>query len=396
MTIIIGAGTAGLMAAAHQKGQVLLLEKKDKLGTKLSISGGGRCNVTNRKNIDEIIKNIPGNGKFLHSAFSKFNNEDIINFFENLGIKLKEEDNGRMFPVSNKAYDVVNILVKLIENKGVTIKKNCAVKKIVFENNKVSGVIVQDGEFIKATKVIVSSGGMSVPETGSTGDGYEWAKAAGHKITDLFPTEVPITSSEKFIKEKTLMGISFKEANLKIMDGKKVVVNHKLGIIFTHFGISGPAALRCSQFVLKTMKKRNIKEVVAVLDVLPNFNEEELNIKINIILERTNKKPHNALKLLAPERFLEFIINEGEIPKNSREIAYKLKNFKFMVDGTLPIEKSFVTGGGVCVKQINPSTMESKLVKGLYFCGEILDIHGYTGGYNITAALVTGKIAASN
>ena len=394
MTIIIGAGTSGLMAAAHQKGKVLLLEKKDKLGTKLSISGGGRCNVTNRKNIDEIIKNIPGNGKFLHSAFSKFNNEDIIVFFENLGIKLKEEDNGRMFPVSNKAYDVVNTLVSLIEKKGVIIKKNCAVDKIVFENKEVIGVTLKNGEFIKAKKVIVSSGGMSVPQTGSTGDGYAWAREAGHTITELFPTEVPITSSEKFIKDKTLMGISFKEANLKIMDGKKVVANHQMGLIFTHFGISGPAALRCSQFVLKTMKKRNLREVSAILDVLPNLSEEVLIKKITELLSKTNKKPYNALKSLAPERFLEFIIDDED--PSPQKISSKLKKFEFKVNGTLPIEKSFVTGGGVCVKQINPSTMESKLVKGLYFCGEILDIHGYTGGYNITAALVTGKIAASD
>ncbi|MCL1925326.1 MAG: NAD(P)/FAD-dependent oxidoreductase [Defluviitaleaceae bacterium] len=393
MTIIIGAGTAGLMAAAHQKGKVILLEKGEKLGKKLSISGGGRCNVTNRKPIEEFIKNIPGNGRFLHSAFSKFDNEDIINFFENLGIKLKEEDNGRMFPVSNRAYDVVNSLVRLIEKKGVEIKKNCPVNKIIFENSKVTGVLLINGEILSANKVIVAVGGKSVPETGSTGDGYIWAEEAGHTITEIFPTEVPIKSNDKFIKEKILMGLSLKDVSLKVMDGKKVVANHVMDVVFTHFGISGPAALRCSQFVLKIMKKRKIDKVTMVLDVFPNLNEDELTNKIEKIMDKTNKKPQNALKSLAPERFLQFIIEEGD---SSRKIAEKLKKFTFTANGTLPIEKSFITGGGVSVKEINPSTMESKLIKGLYFCGEILDIHGYTGGYNITAALVTGKIAATS
>ncbi|MCL2610073.1 MAG: NAD(P)/FAD-dependent oxidoreductase [Defluviitaleaceae bacterium] len=392
MTIIIGAGTAGLMAAAHQKGKVILLEKGDKLGRKLELSGGGRCNITNRKPVDEFIKNIVGNGRFLHSAFSKFNNEHIIDFFENLGIKLKEENDGRMFPVSNKASDIVNILLKVIEQNNVIIKKNCIAKKIVFENDKVSGILLANGEFLYAKKIIVATGGKSFPKTGSTGDGYAWAQEAGHTITELFPTEVPIKSSEKFVLDKTLMGLSLKDVNLKVMDGKKVVANHSGDVIFTHFGISGPAALRCSQFVLKTMKKRKIDKITMTLDVCPTFNQDELTNKIESILEKTNKKPQNSLKQLAPERFLEFIMEEGE---NSGKIAEKLKKFTFTVNGTLPIEKSFVTGGGVSVKEINPATMESKLIKGLYFCGEILDIHGYTGGYNITVALVTGRIAAS-
>ena len=393
MTIIIGAGTSGLMAAAHQKGKVILLEKGAKLGRKLELSGGGRCNITNRKSVDELIKNIVGNGRFLHSAFSRFNNEHIIDFFENLGIKFKEENDGRIFPASNKASDIVNVLLKVIEQNNVIIKKKCVAKKIIFENGKVLGVLLANEEFLYAKKIIVATGGKSFSKTGSTGDGYAWAKEAGHTITELFPTEVPIKSSEKFVLDKTLMGLSLKDVNLKVMDGKKVVTNHLGDVIFTHFGISGPAALRCSQFVLKIMKKRKIDKVTMILDVCPTFNQDELTIKIKSILEKTNKKPQNSLKKLTPERFLEFIIEEGD---DSRKIAEKLKKFSFTVNGTLPIEKSFVTGGGVSVKEINPATMESKLIKGLYFCGEILDIHGYTGGYNITAALVTGKIAAEN
>ncbi len=222
--VVIGGGPSGLMAsiAAGESGaNVLLIDKGNKLGRKLAISGGGRCNVTNRLPIDELIKHIPGNGRFLYSAFSVFNNEDIISYFEGLGIKLKEEDHGRMFPVSNKAQSVVDALISELHRLRVTIRTNTAVKRVNYENNTVKEVVLQNGEAIQTKSVVIAVGGKSVPHTGSTGDGYQWAKDAGHKITELYPTEVPITSSEHFVKTKTLQGLSLRNVGLSVLNKKR-------------------------------------------------------------------------------------------------------------------------------------------------------------------------------
>lgn len=262
--IVIGGGPSGLMAsiAAGEKGaKVLLVDKGTKLGRKLAISGGGRCNVTNRLPIDEIIKHIPGNGRFLYSAFSIFNNEDIIRFFENLGIALKEEDHGRMFPVSNKAQSVVDALIGELKRLNVHVRTNTPVRKVAYENNAVKEVQLETGEVIQAKAVILAVGGKSVPHTGSTGDGYAWAEAAGHTITELYPTEVPVTSSESFIRDKTLQGLSLRSVGLSVLNKKgKPVITHRMDMIFTHFGISGPAVLRCSQYVVKELKKQKNKD----------------------------------------------------------------------------------------------------------------------------------------
>jgi predicted Rossmann fold flavoprotein len=409
--VVIGGGPSGLMAAiaAGEKGaKVMLIDKGEKLGRKLAISGGGRCNVTNRLPIDEIIKHIPGNGRFLYSAFSIFSNEDIIRFFENLGIKLKEEDHGRMFPMNDKAQSVVDALIEQLRKLRVTVKTNTPVKKVDYRNSEVQGVQLKDGTYIETTCVVVAVGGKSVPHTGSTGDGYAWAKAAGHTITDLFPTEVPVTSNEAFIKNKTLQGLSLRNAALSVLNPKgKTVKTHTMDMIFTHFGISGPAVLRCSQYVVQTMKKFNVNEVTMSLDVLPHQKEEEI---FQAILKMTKEEPKKALKNLLkgflPERYLLFLLEKNAIDplvtasnlshENIRGFAKDCKQFQFKVNGTLAIEKAFVTGGGVSVKEIHPKEMESKIMSGLFFCGEILDIHGYTGGYNITSALVTGRLAGIN
>ncbi|MFL6517224.1 MAG: aminoacetone oxidase family FAD-binding enzyme, partial [Bacillus sp. (in: firmicutes)] len=239
--IVIGGGPSGLMAAiaAGEKGaKVLLIDKGDKLGRKLAISGGGRCNVTNRLPIEEIIKHLPGNGKFLYSAFSIFSNEDIIKFFEKLGIELKEEDHGRMFPVSNKAQSVVDALLNQLEKLRVRIFKNSPVEDLFYENGTVSAVLLKDGQKLSAKSIVIAVGGKSVPHTGSTGDGYAWAKKAGHTITDLFPTEVPVTSSEPFIKNKALQGLSLRDIDLSVLNPKgKPIISHRMDMIFTHFGI---------------------------------------------------------------------------------------------------------------------------------------------------------------
>lgn len=409
--VVIGGGPSGLMAgiaAAEQGRKVLLVDKGDKLGRKLAISGGGRCNVTNRLPIDEIIKHIPGNGRFLHSAFSIFSNEDIISFFEKLGVELKEEDHGRMFPVNDRAQSVVDALIDRLEKLGVKRWTNCPVKDIQYSDGCVTSVILHNRETITAKAVVIAVGGKSVPHTGSTGDGYAWAEKAGHTITDLYPTEVPLTSSEPFIKRKDLQGLSLRDISLSVLNQKgKPIITHKMDMIFTHFGISGPAVLRCSQYVVKEMRKTKKNEVMMSLDTVPDKNAEMLFQEImKIVKEEPKKAIKNSFKGIVPERYLLFLLEQCEIDPSAmsnsisqdklRSFVAACKQFQFRVTGTLPLEKAFVTGGGVSVKEIEPKTMASKKMNGLYFCGEILDIHGYTGGYNITSALVTGRLAGLN
>jgi len=408
--VVIGGGPSGLMAAiaAGEKGaKVLLIDKGNKLGRKLAISGGGRCNVTNRLPIDEIIKHIPGNGRFLYSAFSEFSNEDIISFFENLGIQLKEEDHGRMFPVTDKAQSVVDALVNELARLRVDIRTNEPVKEINYGESQHEIQLVS-GDLIYTKSIVLAVGGKSVPHTGSTGDGYSWAEKAGHTITELFPTEVPVTSNEPFIQNKTLQGLSLRNVALSVLNPKgKPIITHKMDMIFTHFGLSGPAVLRCSQYVVKAMKKFKSTSVTVSIDALPEMNEEQLFQQIAHDLKEDSKKAiKNVLKGLLPERYLLFLLEKNEIDplvtsdnlsnEKLRLFVKDCKQFQFNVHGTLSLEKAFVTGGGVSVKEIHPKEMSSKLQEGLYFCGEILDIHGYTGGYNITSALVTGRLAGVN
>ena len=409
--VIIGGGPSGLMAAiaAGEKGaRVLLLDKGNKLGRKLAISGGGRCNVTNRLPVDEIVKHIPGNGRFLYSAFSEFSNEDIIRFFEKLGIQLKEEDHGRMFPVTDKAQSVVDALLNELKKLRVTIRTNEPVETIEYENGKTVGVRLKNGEYIQTQSVVVAVGGKSVPHTGSTGDGYAWAEKAGHTITELFPTEVPVTSNEHFIQEKTIQGLSLRNVALSVLNPKgKVIKTHQMDMIFTHFGISGPAVLRCSQYVVKAMKKFKTTAIPVSIDSFPDRNQEELfQETVKLFKSEPKKAVKNVLKGFLTERYLLFLLEKNGIDPNLpaanlqmdkwRSFIQDCKGFQFNVHGTLSIDKAFVTGGGVSVKEIHPKEMASKLMNGLYFCGEILDIHGYTGGYNITSALVTGRLAGKN
>lgn len=406
--IIIGAGPSGLMAsiaAAENGSKVLVLEKGKKPGNKLAISGGGRCNVTNRLSHEEIIKNIPGNGRFLYGPFSVFNNEDIIHFFEGLGVPLKEEDHGRMFPVSNKAKDVINALLSEMERLNVRMKLETRVAKLLMDDEKVIGVRLTSGEEIRAHAVVIAVGGKAVPQTGSTGDGYPWAEKAGHTVTTLYPTEVPLLSNETFIKSKTLQGLALRDVAVSVLNKKgKVLITHQMDMLFTHFGLSGPAILRCSQYVVKERMKNGDNPVDIRIDSMPNLHEEDVfQLLLRTVKEDAKKQVSNSLKGIALERWLLFLFNLAGIDPSEtgaslkteklRQLAKLLKGFTMHVNGTQPIEKAFVTGGGVSVKEIVPKTMASRKKDGLYFCGEILDIHGYTGGYNITSALVTGRIA---
>ncbi|MDW8542454.1 MULTISPECIES: NAD(P)/FAD-dependent oxidoreductase [Staphylococcus] len=410
-TIIIGGGPSGLMAAAAASklsNSVLLIEKKKGLGRKLKISGGGRCNVTNRLPYDEIIKNIPGNGKFLYSPFSVFDNESIIHFFESRGVSLKEEDHGRMFPVSNKAQDVVDALIHTLQQNKVEVKEEATVASISYTDNQTFQVSLNDQQSFESQSLVIATGGTSVPQTGSTGDGYKFAEQLGHSITELFPTEVPITSAESFIKNKRLKGLSLKDVALSVLKKNgKTRITHQMDMLFTHFGVSGPAALRCSQFVYKEQKNQKRQEIQMQIDAFPEITKNELELKIRDLLKNTpDKYIKNSLHGLIEERYLLFIIEQADIPDDLtahhisnaqiNNIVALLKGFTFYVNGTLSIEKAFVTGGGVSLKEIQPKTMMSKIVPGLFLCGEVLDIHGYTGGYNITSALVTGHVAGTN
>lgn len=409
--IVIGGGPSGLMASASagmHGARVLLLDKGDKLGRKLAISGGGRCNVTNIKETDELIKHIPGNGRFLYSVFSVFNNRDIVQFFEKMGVPLKEEDNGRMFPVSNSAKSVVKALIDQVKKAGVEIRVHTPVKQVLYQDGKVMGVESKTGEIIKSPAVIVAVGGKSVPHTGSTGDGYPWAESAGHTITELFPTEVPLISDEPFIQNKILQGLSLRDVTLTVYNprGKKLV-QHRGDMIFTHFGLSGPAALRCSQFVVKALKKFSAPTTLIEIDFFPDQHLDQLEQTWwKWLKENPKKSIRNTLKNVLPERIIPVLLKKSGIDgdlicshlakEHLRHLCQQIKTFPVQVSGTLPLEKAFVTGGGVHVKEIEPKTMQSKLMKGLYFCGEILDIHGYTGGYNITAAFCTGYVAGKS
>ncbi|GGC82156.1 NAD(P)/FAD-dependent oxidoreductase [Enterococcus wangshanyuanii] len=407
--IVVGAGTSGMMAAiaAAQSGSnVLLLEKNKRVGKKLLMTGGGRCNVTNNRPAEEIIAHIPGNGKFLYSAFSQFNNYDIMEFFESNGTHLKEEDHGRMFPVTDRSKTIVETLFDQLQNDGVTIYTEVKVEKLLHKEGQIIGVALADQK-LYAPCVILTTGGRTYPSTGSTGDGYKLAKRVGHTITPLYATESPIVSNDSFIQKKTLQGLSLQDVSLSVLNQKgKIIVSHQMDLLFTHFGISGPAALRCSSFVNQELAKNPAHAVSLRLDIFPEHTQAELNKNVqSMILEQPEKSFKNALKNLIPERLLDYLLTELELTditaKKVSEIQLEqftnlLKSFSITAEKTLPIEKSFVTGGGISLKEVQPKTMESKLINGLFFAGELLDINGYTGGYNVTAAFVTGHVAGTH
>ncbi|NMM53046.1 NAD(P)/FAD-dependent oxidoreductase [Paenibacillus aquistagni] len=406
--IVVGGGPSGLMAAiaaAEQKAKVTLVDKGNKLGRKLAISGGGRCNVTNNKPIDELIRYIPGNGRFLHSALQHMNPERIIAFFEQLGIRLKEEDHGRMFPVSDKAKTVVDALIGEAVRLGVQLRTNEPVERLLYEDGAVTGVVLHNQAVLEADAVILATGGCSVPHTGSTGDGYPWAQAAGHTITELYPTEVPLTSNASFIRDKVLQGLSLRDVAVTLWNEKgKKLVTHEGDLIFTHFGLSGPAALRCSQFVVKELKRSGRETVFISIDLKPELSVEAISQwGLNIWSKEPKKAIKNIIKQMIPERMVPLLLKMSDIDeattydhvqkKQWAEWCQLIKAFPMKISGTRSLEEAFVTGGGVNLKEIHPKSMESKVIRGLFFCGEILDIHGYTGGYNITAAFATGYTA---
>jgi predicted Rossmann fold flavoprotein len=325
-----------------------------------------------------------------------------MNFFESQGVSLKEEDHGRMFPVSNKSKTIVDTLVNRVKELGVTIATNTVVKKLLHET-EITGVETEFETFY-APCVVLTTGGRTYPSTGSTGDGYKLAKKVGHTIAPLYPTESPLISEESFICEKTLQGISLRDICLSVLNKEgKTVTSHKMDLLFTHFGVSGPAALRCSSFVNQLLETQ--EHVVVALDCFPDLSEEELTKQIQATLTDTKKVLKNALQTFLPERMLHFYLEKldiADLPANQLTddqlvaIVDLWKNFPIQIVKTFPLEKSFVTGGGIHLKEINPKTMESKMMPGLFFGGELIDINGYTGGFNITAAFCTGHSAGKH
>lgn len=409
--IIIGGGPAGLMAAAaagRQGARVLLLEKGDRLGRKLIISGGGRCNVTNRKSGEELVRQVVGNGRFMYSAFAQFGSEEIIRFFEQLGIRLKEEENGRMFPVSDKAITVANALIEHIRKLGVTVRLHAPVDHLLLDGGGCTGVVLRSGERIGGGAVIIAVGGKSVPATGSTGDGYAWARQAGHTVTELYPTEVPLRASDPFIRNKALQGLSLRDAALTLYDpkGKRLTVQRG-DLIFTHFGLSGPAALRCSHFVSVVHLRQGRAPLTLTIDLFPDRSADQVLKELTDLVEREPKKAvKNALRPLLAERLVPLLLSMADIDEATtfahlprerwQRLARLVKAFPVTVTGTLSIEEAFVTGGGVSIKEIDPTTMASRLTAGLYFVGEVLDVHAHTGGYNITVAFASGWTAGTS
>lgn len=408
--IVIGAGASGMMAAvsaASLGARTLLVEKNDSPGKKLLLTGGGRCNLTNAEGRDELLAKIPVNSKFLYSSMASFDNKDIINFFTSGGLKLKVEDKGRVFPVTDSSKSVVEFFEAKLKNHGVKISTGSAVTEILQREGKAIGVRTKQEEEFYARSVIVSCGGKSFSSTGSNGDGYALMEALGHSISPLYPAEVPIVCRNYGDFLSGLSGISLQDVKLSVYNKKnKLASSHEGDLIFTHFGLSGPIALRCSGFVNSIMRKDGLETVRLSLDLLPQKSKGEILDELRI-MARTNgeKELKSYLKSELPKRLSDYIlklagISYGEklkqIPeKKLEDFARLLKNVEFQAEGTLSLDKAFVTAGGVSVKEINPKTMESKLISGVYACGEVLDVSGYTGGYNLTIAFSTGHTAGS-
>ena len=446
--VVIGGGPAGMLSAissAKNGNEVIILEKMNMLGKKLLITGKGRCNITSSIPIDEFIKNIPGNGMFMYSSFNNFSNKDIIQILENEGVKTKVERGNRVFPVSDSSQDVRQAFIKILKKLNVRIELNAKVKEILVEGietrkeqeieqneeknceinkeikhkekKKVYGVRVDiDGKDsnILADKIILATGGKSYPGTGSTGDGYEIAKKLGHTITKIRPSLVPLTANkENSLKIcKALQGLSLKNVGIVIKDTtKNKTIYEDFGeMLFTHFGVSGPTILSSSAHLLRYKDVDNLMQngnIVLDIDLKPALSNEKLDERVlRDFSEEKNKEFKNSLDKLLPKKMIPVIVEVSginpdkkvnEITKKERQkLVEALKKLEIKIDGFRPIEEAIVTSGGINIKEINPKTMESKLVKGLYFAGEIIDVDAYTGGFNLQIAYSTGYTAGMN
>ena len=405
--LIIGGGASGMMAAitaAEQGATVTLLEKNDRLGKKMLISGKGRCNVTTAKEREEIIASFLHNGKFLYTALSRFSNTQVQTFFEEAGIPLKVERGQRVFPVSDQSKDIVNALRRKLQQLHVDLWLNTTAKEILVEDGRAVGVQLLNGHKLYAEHIVVATGGASYPGTGSTGDGYRFAQKAGHAIIPLRPSLIPLECREPWIKE--LQGLSLKNVTFTIenQQGKKLA--QEFGeMLFTHFGVSGPIVLSTSYKAVDYWQKQK-EPLIGAVDFKPALSAEKLDARfLREIGEQNKKQLKNSLHTLMPAKLIPVFIRccgipgEKELHQITREerqrMVEMLKNFRFTLTKARPLEEAIVTAGGVCVKEVSPKTMESRLVQNLYFVGEVLDIDGMTGGFNLQAAFSTGYLAGS-
>ena len=402
--LIVGGGAAGMLASifsARDGHEVHVYEKNEKLGKKLYITGKGRCNLTNACDMDALFASVRTNSRFLYSAFYGFTNQDAMTFFEEEGLKIKIERGERVFPLSDKSADVLDTLRRSMRRAGVEIHLNTEVKELILEDGQARGLILADKTRVDGDGVIVATGGLSYPVTGSTGDGYRFAKEAGHKVTDCIPSLTPFNIREDFVKE--LQGLSLKNVELRIYNGKKEVFREFGEMMFTHFGITGPLVLTASSFV-GTLAAR--QELRAVLDLKPALSEEQLDQRVLREFDANpNKSFKNVIGSLFPAKLTPVMIGlsgmdpDKKVHDISREERLNFvrltKGLSMTVTGLRDYKEAIITKGGVAVKEINPSTMESKLVKGLYFIGEVLDLDAVTGGFNLQIAWSTAYAAGN-
>ena len=417
--IVIGGGPAGILASISASScgdEVTILEKMPTIGKKLLITGKGRCNITSSIDIQDFIKNIPGNGMFLYSAFNNFNNKDIIKLLENNGLKVKEERGNRIFPITDRSVDVLDTFKRILKKCKVKIINNAEVKEIVVKNKKITGAVYKkEGNTytINAEKIILATGGKSYPGTGSTGDGYKIVEKLGHTVKPIKPSLVPLESKGEALKVcQELQGLSLKNVAIKIMDTQtnKEIYEDFGEMLFTHFGVSGPIILSGSAHLIRY---KNIEELLKnnyikiYIDLKPALSEKKLDERIlRDFSEEKNKALKNSLNKLLPQKMIETVILKSEIDENKKvneitrverlKLVNILKKFEVTINGFRPVEEAIVTSGGINIKEINPKTMESKIIEGLFFAGEIIDVDAYTGGFNLQIAYSTGYTAGLN
>ena len=409
--VVIGGGPAGMMAAitsAEQRNEVILVEKNNSLGKKLLITGKGRCNITSSLEMSEFIKNTPGNGRFLYSAFENYTNQDIIAFLAKQGLKVKEERGNRIFPVTDRSLDVLNCFKNKLNELKVKIMYNSKVEEIIVENNEIVGVKTNK-ETIKAEKVILATGGKSYSSTGSTGDGYKLAMKLGHTVTTIKPSLVPLVTYEKNICQN-MQGLSLRNVKISIKEENKTIYEDFGEMLFTHFGVSGPTILSGSAHLVRYKNIEQLlkdKKIKLHIDLKPALTPEKLDERILRDFDQLkNKQFKNSLDKLLPQKMINTIIDISginpekkinEITKQERRnLVNLLKDFELTIKDFRPIEEAIITSGGINIKEVNPKTMESKIINGLYFAGEILDVDSYTGGFNLQIAYSTGYTAGKN
>ena len=403
--LVVGGGAAGMMAAvtaARNGKKVRLIEKNEKLGKKLFITGKGRCNITNAADIEELFSAVVSNPKFLYSSFYSMTNDQVIDFFEELGVKTKVERGGRVFPESDHSSDVIRALEQEMKRLGVEIRLRAEAEEILAEDGRVTGVRLSSGKELHADAVIIATGGISYPSTGSTGDGYRFARECGHKVADLSPALVPMEVKEWYARE--LMGLSLRNVEIRITDGKKKLYEEFGEMLFTHYGVTGPVILSASSIVGKKLREHPL---TLHIDLKPALTEEQLDKRMLWEFEANhNRQFKNAVDSLFPSKLKPVIVElsgiqedkkVNEVTKEERlHFVRLIKDFSMTLTGMRGYNEAIITKGGVSVKEIDPGTMESKLVNGLYFAGEVLDLDAVTGGYNLQIAWSTGYLAGLN